>query len=297
MTTTINARSLAGVLYKATNEIQCMTITKNNELIILGYTDGSIELYSSGGIRGILKLIPKLSTQSILDLALSSDDRYLAVCGKEPRIFILDLNDLYMTDKTPETRGVINAKHIDNVHTRYINCVRFSNDNNYLISGSDDRTIKILNIQDQNNITVVHEIKEQGEIKTLEFISSGKSFAYSLHSKNKDQIKIHGFPHELGLQHTINVNDNTECKNMLQIFGSKIIEGDSIVRSLKITRKYIVAGLSNGCIKVWAYDTGSCITQIITGSSIKSLSIDNTDRYVASVDTNGNIRFFDILLV
>jgi len=124
-------------------------VVDNNGNIISASADKTIRVWGSDGVekRKILGQIGVGSEGSIYAIALSSDNRYLAVGG-----FLDKLKNLG-TLKRKEKIKIYDYKtgkllQLINAHKASIDDLAFSKDNHYLISGSHDKTAKIWDVKD-----------------------------------------------------------------------------------------------------------------------------------------------------
>lgn len=122
-------------------------IITNSGNIITASDDKSIRIWDKKGIQK-RKILGELNSNSgeILAIALSSDEKYLAVGGALSTDEIIGSSIRLYNYKTGKLLKLLKS------HTNAVLDLSFSKDDKYLVSGSGDKTVKIWNVQ--NNFTL-----------------------------------------------------------------------------------------------------------------------------------------------
>lgn len=110
-----------------------LDICENRNLIVAGYRDTTVKLWRN------MNLIKMYSYPGpVYDVAFSNSGNLLAFSGDGNNLIkLIDISDLNQDDVVFELYG----------HQRYIHRLTFSNSSNYLISGSEDHTVRVWDVK------------------------------------------------------------------------------------------------------------------------------------------------------
>ncbi len=255
-----------------TEEIKCIAINPVNEDIIASAGINTITIFD----KTKNKKIESDSNLAVIyyDIVFSSDGKYL-VSGDD------DIDSYVKLWSVNDTSIVIEKyflRHQDKVYS-----VDISADDNYIISGSADKTIKLWKINGTtNNAGKITESKvfrgHEKAVKSVAFnpkgdlIVSGSEDATIKVWKIKDGKVLHKF-------------DNTN--------GGHISSVECVVFSNK--GKYIASGSSDKTIKLWDVKNGKLIKTFEGHTSgIQSVAFSDDDKHIVSASLDQTIKTWDV---
>jgi len=149
-------------------------------------------------------------------------------------------------------------------HKGKINSVAISSDNTFIISGSDDKTIRIWDVESAECI------------KILEGHSSRVS-SVALSKNNNNQFIVSG-----SWDKTVRLWDRVTGESIKTFCGHSYF-----VTSVDISpnNKYIVSsGLKDKTARIWDVETGACVQVLDIGREVISVCFSNDNRFVLSGD-------------
>ncbi len=161
-------------------------------------------------------------------------------------------------------------------HSGYINSIVFSPDGRYVLSGGDDKVIKLWETATGKEIATLRG--HRGSVTQIIFSSDGK-FVLS-----KDDV--------------------FEGRSLLRwdIFTGKVVKKDKILPSKSVFSsdgKYIVGGDERDNIGLWDTVTGKKIKALnynrkLPGYDIEAISLSGNNRYAVSSHLHGILRVWDL---
>ena len=156
-------------------------------------------------------------------------------------------------------------------HSSYVNSVTISPDGKYIVSGSDDETIKIWDIKTGE---CLNTLEGQNRVKSVTISPDGK---YIVSGSIDKTIKIWDIK-------------TAECLNTLEGHSSYV---ESV--TISPDGKYIVSGSSDKTIKIWDIKTGECLNTLEGHSYwVNSVTISPDGKYIVSGSRDKTIKIWDI---
>ena len=158
-------------------------------------------------------------------------------------------------------------------HTDYVTCVIVTKDNKYIISGSDDRTIRIWNLLEQRQEGVLEG--HFAEVLSVAVTSDNK---YVISGSDDNTIRIW---------------------NLLERRQETILQGHvNFVNSVAVTsnNKYAVSGSGDKTIRIWNL-LDKKQESVLEGHSgdVSSVAITTDDKYIVSGSDDKSIRIWNFL--
>jgi len=194
------------------------------------------------------------SDYSTLGIEFSSDVKYVATTDwldRQSRIYLLETGECIQTLE----------------HDAQINSSKFSLDDKYVITASDDNTSKIWRIESGECLyTMYHD----GNVSLAELSADGRCVVTI---EDYDNI-VNLWSVELGLGKM----GKSNCQHILNYNGC--------VRTVECSTnsKYIVAGLINDCpTKICSLETGECLYTLKDDGYIFLMSFSANDRYLLTI--------------
>nr|XP_023023363.1 U3 small nucleolar RNA-interacting protein 2 [Leptinotarsa decemlineata] len=130
------------------NTITCLCLSSDDKYVFAGSKDGAVVKYSLTSYKkeGIIPFVKNLTSEKplghssqILSIAISSDNKFLAVGTKSKEVFVWDPNSLKFIEKLLGHKSAITG-------------LCFKKDSNTLYSSSEDRTLYIWNLDEMTYI-------------------------------------------------------------------------------------------------------------------------------------------------
>ena len=155
-----------------TSKITDIIVTKSGELISAS-GDKTIRVWDAKSGKEKRKILGEIGAGSegkVFAIALSSDERYLAVGGYLNSHGNYDYGNIRIYNyKSGQLLKVLKS------HTNIVNDLFFSNDDKFLISGSADKTAKIWNVQ--NNFKLYDTlVSHTNTVYATKIIKKGKNY-------------------------------------------------------------------------------------------------------------------------
>ncbi len=186
-------------------------------------------------------------------------------------IFLLLLNFLVFHDTFGQRIRILTG------HERNVRSVAFSPDGQYLVSGSDDRTIKLWDISTGKEVRILSGrsiFSDQGWVTSVAFSPDGQ---YVVSGYNDNTIKL------------CNVLRGRQIRTLTGHKGS--------VTSVAFAPdgQYVVSGSFDNTVKLWDVSTGKEI-RTLTGhvSNVYSVAFSPDGRYVVSGSFDNTVKLWDV---
>ena len=157
-------------------------------------------------------------------------------------------------------------KKVHNYNTR---CVCVTRDNKYVVSGADDKTVRITRLDNGEFVRVIY-----GHEKSLEYVYVTLDNKYVVSASF--------------LQFQINYLDNGELLRRINFYALRMLP-----TSLCITpdNKYLMFGMYDGDIRITRFLNGELV-RVIKGhtANVTGLSVTSDNKYVVSISDDKTVR-------
>lgn len=161
---------------------------------------------------------------------------------------------------------------MQNGHNDTINAIAFSGDGRYMVTGSDDHTIKLWDTRDCSCLR--SWIGDPDYVKSVAFSPNGRCIASGTHDK---KIKIWD-------------TNSGKC--------IKTLEWDTIAVNcvtFSSSGRYIASGDYEGAVKIWDSSSGACIKTMKGHSKeVSSVAVSPDERYVASGGADKTVKIWEL---
>ena len=254
-------------IFRNTDEIKCIAINPMDKNII-----------ASGGLHTI-KLLDKTNKTEIesypehaiifYSIDFSSDGKYI-VSGDD---------DIYENNiKLWKADSLKKAKTFTGHRKGKVYSVAFSPDNNHFVSGSEDKTIKLWNINTQLN--------KNYKIEEIETFKGHKKAVKSVDFNNTGRLIVSGSE-----DNTVKIWDTT---------GTVLHTLEGHINSVECVKfsnngKFIASGSADNTIKLWDVNEGKLIKTFIGHTSgVESVAFSSDDKYIVSASLDNTIKTWNI---
>ena len=250
---------------KTSGFVFCVAISKNNEEMVAGITEGNInylDIYHINSCKRLARL--EGHKETIYSVVICKKDKYIASASLDTTIRIWDRH-------TFELITIIEA------HKECVRTLTFDSASNYLFSGSYDKTIKRWNLETKKAIKTY---KGHDDLILGIDIASNDSFLVSC-SRDKS-MKIWS------------VESGKVLKTLTGHFD------DVWTVKISLDMRYIISGGKDSTIGIWKKETSNCIRVIkahVNGVTAVALSNSNRILYSAGMDGLVKIWYLDDMLV
>lgn len=222
-----------------------------------------------------------VQTRHVRCFTFSPDSKQIAAGSYSSNVHLWDAGDV---DNGIGIRDRLGEAGILSGHEGFINSVAFSPDGNRLASGSQDRTIRVWDVQSRKHVLTIKV--SLGAVYSVVFspdgnmIASGSWGSANLWDANSGR-RLHSFDHRGVIKaNTPNVTAVTFSPD-----GKKLFTGNS-----------------SGAIHAWRVDTGKHIKRIIQFNharqyrlpSVNTLTLTPDGNSLASINTFGQIYLWDV---
>ena len=235
-----------------TNPITALAISKDSKYIISSSENNLkiLNLYEKNQ-----KSILNFSESNVTSVAVSKDYRFIVFGSGRKQNYCCFADNHIRVWNFEEKQEIA----VFRGHTRAVSCVVISNDNKYIISGSEDSTIVIWNLHEKRKETSFNENFEG--VNGIAITSDNKYIV----SASGGTLRIWNFR-------------NRRKSNVL-------IKEDYCINNLLITPddRFIAASFSDYTVKVWAIQTQQ--KKLVLGyckDRIESLASTNNGKYIIS---------------
>ncbi|MEJ1929807.1 caspase family protein [Nostoc sp. NIES-2111] len=156
-------------------------------------------------------------------------------------------------------------------HTSRINSIAFHPNSQYIVSGSDDKTIRLWNWE--QGLVTPPFIGHEGEVTSVVFGHNGQ---YIISGSTDGTIRLWNF--------------------QLQLLGKPFVGHEETVNSIAISPdgQFIVSGGGNGKIRFWNL-TGEQLRRPLNGhqGAVNSIAISPDGRFIASGGVDNTVRLWN----
>ena len=133
-------------------------MTPNNKYIIIGVADYSIRIYDLE-TKLLVHTFENAHNDWVMGLCVSSDSRVVVSCSPDKSIIKWDLFTMKRLQILPEAHlGKSCPVGVLNLYLDWILCMVMSSDDNYIVTGSRDRSIQIYRFEDLHLIRTFHNV-------------------------------------------------------------------------------------------------------------------------------------------
>ena len=168
-----------------------------------------------------------------------------------------------------------------NGHTGKINSVAISSDNKFIISGSEDATIRIWDVASGKLGYPLHSMYRtnvlEGHTKGVRSVALSKN----------DQFIVSG-----SWDKTVRLWDRVTGESIKTFCGHSYF-----VNSVDISpnNKYIVSsGRKDKTARIWDVETGECSNVLDIGNDVRSVCFSNDNQFVLTEDYSNNIKLWEV---
>ncbi len=246
----------------------------------------------------------------------SSDNKWFASGSWDNRVILW---------KISERNGikVIQKQKILNGHSSGITSLKFCKDNQYIISGSKDGTVKILDIYNEKYIFTLHH--NESKVFSIDIspkndyiISAGEDRKIIIwkiiKDRDKNWIKIEKAKiiksdkgpkekiHVIRFNSHIPIFTSIGDENIIYLWdfpSGKLnyrLEGhQKMIYTMDFHPKfpYLISGGKEKCIFIWNLETKNVINNIPTDSSITFLKFSDDGRFFLTISLKNEIKIYD----
>ena len=167
------------------------------------------------------------------------------------------------------------VKYYKTVHPHNTRCVCVTRDNKYVVSGANDKTVRITRL-------------DNGEL--VRVIGGHKGCVYYVYVTSDNKYVVSASYNDIILNFQINYLDNGE---LLRVISINPIFDNIVPTSFCITPddKYLVIGLTQGNIRITRLDNGKMV-RVIKGhtSDVLGLSVTSDNKFVVSISDDKTVR-------
>lgn len=197
-------------------------------------------------------------------------------------------------------------------HESAVNCLCITSDNNYIISGGDDNTIRIWNIENMvqvglltghtNSVTC---LKVTSDSRYL--ISCSKDATIRIWNLQTQKIDIVLYCHsqavnalELVQNDTLIVSGSSDfsvricCLHERRFKAKIMLDGEVNCLSVVPENDLIAAGCRNGTLSLWSFTHRTPIANLKHGVSVNGVVITENGRLVISGCYDGSVRIWNV---
>lgn len=157
------ALSIENKLIITTDSVGSMLISPNNKYIITGAGDFGIRIFDLE-TRQLLHTFENAHQDWVMGLCISSDSKYLASTSPDKRVIKWDLENMKQMNLIADAHeGEFRFEWFFNkciCQIEWILCMLITPDNQYIITGSRDRSIKMFNFSSLGLFETFEEVHE-----------------------------------------------------------------------------------------------------------------------------------------
>jgi WD40 repeat protein/energy-coupling factor transporter ATP-binding protein EcfA2 len=239
------------------NAVRTIVHTPDGKTMFTGGSDGKVLKWNSDNSAPIEILYKDYVIRS---LAVSSDNKWLAVAGENSKIQLINISDEQAVPKTIK------------VHKGHVWALAFTPDGSGLISTGTDSIINHYHIASDKSELIG---KSNERIRSLSHSKDGKYLAAGTENGKIVIFNRH----------------KKDSETILRVKGSKR------VNSLAFTNnsKYIALGDEAGFVRVWDVENKKLVS-VLSGSSarINDLKFNHDDSMLASASFDGSVKVYNM---
>lgn len=286
-------------LTKHTDEITCVAISSNEDILISGSKDNSLKVWNieSGSCLCTLKG----HTAPVCAIDISPNNRYVISGSYDNSIRLWELETgrcIYDMEGhehwvehvkfTPDGRRVISGSRDTNLriwarknghrlytlsnHTDLISTLKITPDNQYIVSASHDRSIRIWELESGQ---CLHNLERHTE-----------------HVKCIDCLPNKPFIVSGGWDSVLHLWDIKNGEHLRTFSGHK-----NWINAIRITKdgKKVISASLDKTIKVWDIETGECLATLKGHTQdVNNIVVTEDGRYCISVSWDNTLRFWSL---
>lgn len=266
------------ITYKGHKEALCATCcSPDGEMLVSASYDGTIKLWNNKDGK-LLRTI-ETGCESVNHIALSKNGRYIAAALGDDLIFWTDF-DQNMIIKIWDTKNPNNEPYkVFKGHTSQINFVAFDSNGKYLVSASDDFTVRLWDIENQTNIKTFTD--HTSKVTSASFSPNDQ---YIVSSACDKTIKVWEV-----------VGDNTyPIRTYLYDNGEEYLK--IWYASFSPDGKKIISTADDSTIKIWNFENGSNEAEVIDNEHeryVMHASYSHDHKYFVSASGDGTSKVFN----
>lgn len=240
--------------FNTNDRLNCCEISNDSSLMVNGFADSHIRLWNLSGK-------PLREMKRLDDLApIEQQDS-------------INNQELFYNDDEDEG-GVVQGTSEKTLfgHSGAVYAVKFSRNNRFLISGSEDATARLWSLDTYTNLVVYKG--HNYPIWDVDYASEGPYFATASHDRT---ARLY----------------STQYINPLRIFAGHLSDVDSV--KFHPNCNYLATGSSDRTVRLWDIPSGQCV-RLFTGhtGSIGALAFSPDGKYLASAGEDKTINIWDI---